>query len=251
MRRCGRPLIGFGRMGTRPPHETHWHYRGDARRIEAAGAGMEAAAPARTERPRGRAPSTGLSASRSVPEWVRRLRSGPAPLPLRMAPLNALVSMGWAGALSCGMQPGDAYVLNEVVDGATGERFATSSPAARRERPGAQVGDHRPCSPCRRKAAAGRNNTKPFWWIWRRRRWPGFARRQGIAFYCLKAVSDVATERFCLTSAGTRTARVSCSWLLCWRMWQYGPAIGRAWLGSSKNGKNGRGAAMAAEPLGR
>ncbi len=30
--------------------------------------------------------------------------------------LDALVSVGWAGALSCGMQPGSAYVLNEVVD---------------------------------------------------------------------------------------------------------------------------------------
>src|ERR1700679_2158602 len=43
-------------------------------------------------------------------------------------PLDALVSVGWAGALSCGMQPGSAYVLNEVVDGETGEEFATNSP---------------------------------------------------------------------------------------------------------------------------
>ena len=39
---CGRPSIGFGRMGTRPRHETHRDYRGHARRIKAAGAGMEA-----------------------------------------------------------------------------------------------------------------------------------------------------------------------------------------------------------------
>src|ERR1700760_3598343 len=32
---------------------------------------------------------------------------------MREAPLNTLVSMGWAGALSCGLPPGAAYVVNE------------------------------------------------------------------------------------------------------------------------------------------
>ena len=50
-------------------------------------------------------------------------------------PLDALVSVGWAGALSCGMQPGSAYVLNEVVDGETDEKFATNSPPREQSAP--------------------------------------------------------------------------------------------------------------------
>jgi adenosylhomocysteine nucleosidase len=42
-------------------------------------------------------------------------------------PLTALVSIGWAGALSCGMKAGQAYTVNEVVDIATGERYETAS----------------------------------------------------------------------------------------------------------------------------
>src|SRR5271154_3815812 len=47
----------------------------------------------------------------------------------QQGPLDALVSIGWAGALSCGMQPGSAYVMNEVIDAATGEAFPTSFPS--------------------------------------------------------------------------------------------------------------------------
>ena len=44
--------------------------------------------------------------------------------------LDALVSLGWAGALSCGVLPGRAYALAEVADAETGECFNTSFPAA-------------------------------------------------------------------------------------------------------------------------
>lgn len=50
-------------------------------------------------------------------------------LALESGPLSALVSIGWAGALSCGVSSGAAYPITEVVDAATGERFASSSPA--------------------------------------------------------------------------------------------------------------------------
>ena len=40
--------------------------------------------------------------------------------------LDALVSVGWAGGASCGVQPGTAYEVGEVIDAASGERFATS-----------------------------------------------------------------------------------------------------------------------------
>src|SRR5271155_3973531 len=45
-------------------------------------------------------------------------------------PLRALVSVGWAGALSCGVQPSSAYVVNEVVDTSPGERFTNISSAS-------------------------------------------------------------------------------------------------------------------------
>lgn len=40
-------------------------------------------------------------------------------------PMDALMSVGWAGALSCGVKPPDAYEVKEVVETRTGERFLT------------------------------------------------------------------------------------------------------------------------------
>jgi adenosylhomocysteine nucleosidase len=42
--------------------------------------------------------------------------------------LDAIVSVGWAGALSCGIHPGNAYAVNEVIDARTGEYFPTNFP---------------------------------------------------------------------------------------------------------------------------
>jgi adenosylhomocysteine nucleosidase len=43
--------------------------------------------------------------------------------------VDALISVGWAGALSCGISPGNAYAVNEVVDALTAETFVTNFPA--------------------------------------------------------------------------------------------------------------------------
>lgn len=40
-------------------------------------------------------------------------------------PVDVLISMGWAGALSCGVKPPHAFEVKEVVDTQTGERFLT------------------------------------------------------------------------------------------------------------------------------
>ena len=40
-------------------------------------------------------------------------------------PVDVLMSVGWAGALSCGVKPPDACEVKEVVDTQTGERFFT------------------------------------------------------------------------------------------------------------------------------
>ena len=41
---------------------------------------------------------------------------------------DALFSIGWAGALSCGMKPALAHTVHQVVDAATGERYQTAAP---------------------------------------------------------------------------------------------------------------------------
>jgi adenosylhomocysteine nucleosidase len=46
--------------------------------------------------------------------------------------LDALVSIGWAGSLSCGLQAGQAYAVREVIDTASGERFMTDSAKGQR-----------------------------------------------------------------------------------------------------------------------
>jgi adenosylhomocysteine nucleosidase len=44
--------------------------------------------------------------------------------------LDALVSIGWAGGASCGVQPGTAYQVGEVIDVVTGDRYVTSAGAS-------------------------------------------------------------------------------------------------------------------------
>lgn len=42
--------------------------------------------------------------------------------------LDALASIGWAGSLSCGLNPPQACSVREVIDAGTGEIFATDCP---------------------------------------------------------------------------------------------------------------------------
>ncbi|HLJ77739.1 MAG TPA: hypothetical protein VKT75_10005 [Acidobacteriaceae bacterium] len=41
--------------------------------------------------------------------------------------VGALVSIGWAGSLSCGLEPPQAVAVREVIDAANGEIFATAN----------------------------------------------------------------------------------------------------------------------------
>lgn len=102
--------------------------------------------------------------------------------------LDALLSIGWAGGSSCGIQPGTAYEVGEVINGSAGERYATVATtsavrlvtmdhvAGREEKRriaelyGASLVDME-------AASVGR-----------------LARQRGIPFYCWKAVSDTASE---------------------------------------------------------
>jgi adenosylhomocysteine nucleosidase len=108
--------------------------------------------------------------------------------------LDAIVSMGWAGALSCGMQPGGAYVLNEVVDGVSGETFSTYSPPRAGNAGALRVVtiDHVAMGEEKRQLGL---TFKAVLVDMEAAAVARFARRQGIEFFCLKAVSDVAGEK--------------------------------------------------------
>ena len=108
--------------------------------------------------------------------------------------LDALLSFGWAGALSCGVFAGRAYSLDEVADADRGECFAASSPTGSRLSGAplklvtishvAQAHEKRKLAETYQAvlvdmeaAAVARQ-----------------AQARGIAFYCLKAVSDAYGE---------------------------------------------------------
>ena len=103
--------------------------------------------------------------------------------------LDALVSVGWAGALSCGIFPGNAYAVNEVVDARTGEHFATNFRLP--EETGVPLRlvttDHIVQYAEKRQLAGLYQAVMVDMEAVTVAR---FARSQNIAFYCLKAISD-------------------------------------------------------------
>ena len=145
----------------------------------------------------------------------------------RETPLDALVSMGWAGALSCGMQPGDAYVLNEVVDAASGEGFP---PIHRLDRAMLPRSSWSPLItwPWLRKSVGWGKSIRLSWWIWRLPRWPVSPKATPSLFTASKRF-PTRRAKSCQTSAGTPTARVSYSWRRCWLTSRSGPGTGRPW----------------------
>ncbi len=111
---------------------------------------------------------------------------------LEGAPLDALISIGWAGALSCGVQPANAYVVNEVVDAATGERFATTSSSAANPAVLKLVTIDHVAHPAEKRRLA--ESYRAVLVDMEAATVARFAGSHGIPFYCLKAVSDVAGE---------------------------------------------------------
>jgi adenosylhomocysteine nucleosidase len=102
--------------------------------------------------------------------------------------LDALVSVGWAGGASCGVQPGTAYEIGEVIDSVSGERYATSAAAS-------------PIKLATLDHVAGRDEKRRFAETYgaslvdmEAAAVAQSARARGIPFYCWKAVTDIATE---------------------------------------------------------
>jgi adenosylhomocysteine nucleosidase len=102
--------------------------------------------------------------------------------------LDAMVSVGWAGGASCGVQPGTAYEIGEVIDAENGQRYTTAavtSPiklatldrvAGREEK--RRIAETFGASLVDMEAAAVAR----------------LALSKGVPFFCWKAVTDVATE---------------------------------------------------------
>lgn len=103
-------------------------------------------------------------------------------------PIGALVSIGWAGSLSCGLRPPEASAIREVVDAATGERFLTQTPLGQRlitlgrvagpEEKRRLATEHQAALVDMEAAAVAR-----------------CARQHSLAFFCFKAVTDGPTDR--------------------------------------------------------
>ena len=113
----------------------------------------------------------------------------PAAISAQGGALDAIVSVGWSGALSCGIHPGNAYAVNQVVDARTGEHFTTNFPLP--EGSGVPLRlvttDHIVQYAEKRQLAGLYQAVMVDMEAVTVAR---FARSQNIAFYCLKAISD-------------------------------------------------------------
>ncbi len=107
----------------------------------------------------------------------------------RGAPLDTLISVGWAGALSCGIHPGEAYAVNEVVDARTEEHFETGSPLPQGSGvPLKLVSTDHIVGYTEKRRLAGLHSAVLV--DMEAATVARFALSRHIAFYCLKAISD-------------------------------------------------------------
>lgn len=102
--------------------------------------------------------------------------------------VDTLVSIGWAGSLSCGLRAPEAVQVREVIDDATGERFPSTSAqgqllitlhhVAGQEEKRALAEKYQATLVDMEAAAVAR-----------------IARERGLAFLCFKAVTDGPNDR--------------------------------------------------------
>ena len=106
--------------------------------------------------------------------------------------LDALVSYGWAGAISCGVKPPGVYTVAEVVDARTGERYPTDSPHQGPEAPLRMVTLDHVATASEKRPLAERYQASlvdmEAATIGR------LARAHGLAFLCVRGVSDGYTD---------------------------------------------------------
>ena len=104
--------------------------------------------------------------------------------------LDAVVTYGWAGALSCGVKPPDVFPISEVIDSQTGERFLTASPPA--PAPLRLVTLNHVARAEEKRALAERYQAALV--DMEAATIAGLARAHCLPFYCVKAISDAYTD---------------------------------------------------------
>lgn len=164
-------------------------------------------------------------------------------LVLAEGPLDALVSVGWAGALSCGLKPPQACVVAEVVDGRSGESYATATSEGQR----LLTAEHVVRYDEKRKLAERFQSPLADMEAATVAR---IAKEKGIAFYSFKAISDGYNDKlpdFNRFLAANGQLRMSAFIL-------YALAHPQYWAALSRLGKNSKAAAsnlatLAAEVL--
>lgn len=107
------------------------------------------------------------------------------------APIDTLVSLGYAGSLSCGLRPPDAVLVREVIDARTGETFAADPaphPPAGGLKPQRLITlDHVAHPEEKRRLAETHQATLVDMEAAVVAR---FARTHSLGFFCLKAITD-------------------------------------------------------------
>ncbi|MFY9748512.1 MAG: hypothetical protein WA891_06155 [Acidobacteriaceae bacterium] len=111
-------------------------------------------------------------------------------------PLDALVSVGYAGSLSCGLSAPEAVSAREVIDAATGERFPTSQPTGQ---PPDQPKGHRLVT---LDHVAGPEEKRTLAATWQAvivdmeaATVARFARDKNIGFLCFKGITDGPNDK--------------------------------------------------------
>jgi adenosylhomocysteine nucleosidase len=97
--------------------------------------------------------------------------------------LDVALSVGWAGALSAGVTPGESYMVSQIVDALTGERFGTGSPNGLRLVTTAHVADEAEKHRLGESYQAGLVDMEAA-------AVARLAQMRGLPFHCVKSVSD-------------------------------------------------------------
>lgn len=102
--------------------------------------------------------------------------------------VDTLVSIGWAGSLSCGLRAPEAVAVREVIDDATGEHFLTASGEGQRLITLAHVADQKEKRQLAEKYQATLVDMEAA-------AVARMARERGLAFLCFKAVTDGPNDK--------------------------------------------------------
>jgi adenosylhomocysteine nucleosidase len=154
--------------------------------------------------------------------------------------LDTLVSVGYAGSLSCGLRPPDACAIREVVDAGTGERFTAES------LPGATGGSIQPQRLVTLDHVAGAEEKRRLAEAFQATlvdmeaaAVARFAAAHSLRFLCCKAVTDGPNERLPdFNRFSTREGQLRMTSLIAWALVHPG-----SWGALRRLGQNSRQAA--------